>query len=156
MLSINSEGSTPDRYTFSLDSVLPYRICEYQLPTTDTGFVYLIISMKKPTFTYIGQCKQLTKRLSDHNSGNGAFGTSDPSLPPFYIAGFISGFESYERTELERLETRWKNARRDLRDRASVLRVLQLGEKIVVDVNEFNMSCGRRTLLNFTMLVAPS
>lgn len=86
MLSINSEGSSPDRYTFSLDSVLPYRICEYQLPTTDTGFVYLIISMKKPTFTYIGQCKQLTKCLSDHNSGNGAFGTSDPSLPSFYIA----------------------------------------------------------------------
>jgi hypothetical protein len=156
LLSINSEGNAPDRYTFDTDSVLPYRICDYQLPEFDTGYVYLLCSMRVSTYTYIGQCKSIRKRLSAHNSGNGAFGSSDPSLQPFYIAGFISGFESYNRHRLQVLESKWHHKRDQSSDRASVLGLIRIGEKITQDTNQFNLSNGSLSLLTFTVLVTSS
>lgn len=156
LLSINSEGNAPDRYTLDVDSVLPYRISDYQLPTLDTGYVYLCCSMRISTYVYIGQTQRIRKRLVAHNSGNGAFGTKSPLLPPFYIAGFISGFEYYNKDYLLTLETKWRRHRMALVDRADVLCVLRLGEKIVADENQNNLSRGSLTLLTFTSLVAPA
>jgi hypothetical protein len=153
LLSINSDGPAPELRHLNIATDFPFRICDYVLPKARTGYVYCLCSTKNPNYTYIGQCMDLEKRIKQHQSGNGAEGTSDPSLLPFHIAGFISGFEEYDRSFLQQLETRWNNYRLRSDSRPSVMNVVQLGSKIAQDENAINISLRRLTMLNFTQLV---
>jgi hypothetical protein len=62
----------------SFPSVHPYRISDISLPPDPTGFVYMLVSVKDCSRTYVGQMENISKRLYQHNKGWGAVGTADP------------------------------------------------------------------------------
>ena len=47
----------------------PYQIADVVLPQCNTGYVYMLISLRHPNFTYIGTTLCLRNRLQAHNCG---------------------------------------------------------------------------------------
>lgn len=137
MLSVNSEGDAPERYTLPMGEVHPFRLCDAPLPSDNTGFVYMLCSMTDKEFTYVGECENLPIRLSQHNSGNGSFGTSKAD-GPFYVAGYICGMKHCTVSKRMSLEQHWKDDRDNMPYLRTVLNTLELGERIVYNENRFN------------------
>ena len=110
MVSTNvNERNIPvfEYYMFPLD----YKCIP--IPRCNTGFVYFLVSSKDSTKTYIGQTMDLTKRLSQHNSGFGTDFTQQIVLRPWIIYAFITGFEK-NRTLMLSVEHDWKMRRQFL------------------------------------------
>jgi predicted GIY-YIG superfamily endonuclease len=139
MLTINSdEEDTPARYILDIGTVHPFKLCDVSIPSDNTGFVYLLCSTSDANYSYIGQCEQLDKRLDDHNSGNGAFGTSDYTKRPFHVAGFITGLKHYDETMRMSLEHHWQDNRDHMIAHKTVLNILDVGERLVMEKNQRN------------------
>ena len=95
----------------------PFRMCDLELPTDNSGFVYLLISLQDRTTTYIGKTTGLAKRLSSHNSAYGKTKqtSANPLLKPWAYYGVVCGFQGND-SEMKRIESRWgfaRDARRD-------------------------------------------
>ena len=71
----------------------PFRICDVPLPQCNTGFVYMLISIKRKTCTYIGETDCIRRRLNQHNSGYGSSFTERSYLRPFGVMAYICGFD---------------------------------------------------------------
>ncbi len=57
-------GPIRDVHTvISVPSVYPYRISDFSLPSDFTGFVYMLVSVKDCSRTYVGQTENISKRL---------------------------------------------------------------------------------------------
>jgi hypothetical protein len=85
-LSVNGNGG-PIRAVHTVirvPSVYPYRISDFSLPSSDsTGFVYMLVSVKDCSRTYVGQTENISKRLYQHNKGWRAVGTANPQYRPY-------------------------------------------------------------------------
>eukprot|EP00957_Ditylum_brightwellii_P091337 6954403-Ditylum_brightwellii.AAC.1 len=44
-------------------------VCDVQIPTCNSGYVYIVVSTKDQTFTYIGMTTSMRIHLKSHNSG---------------------------------------------------------------------------------------
>ena len=98
--------ATPDRF--------PYQISDIELPQCRSGYVYLISSLRDPTYIYIGKANCLRTRIIQHNSGYGSAGTQPYHLRPFAMMGYICGFGG--NTDLMfSIEEIWKLRRNELR-----------------------------------------
>ena len=75
------------------------------LPPDNTGFVYILISLKG-NVVYIGSCFNILLRLQRHNSGFGALQTAPEALRPWAVLAYISGFQGME-THFRQLENEW-------------------------------------------------
>ena len=75
----------------------PYRICDLPLPQCNTGFVYMLMSIRRKTYTYIGETDNIRQRIKQHNSGHGSQSTEPSFLCPFAVIAYICGFNG-ERT----------------------------------------------------------
>ena len=75
--------------------------------------MYFLVSSKDSTKTYIGQTMDLSKRLSQHNSGFGTDFTRQISLRPWIVYAFMTGFEK-NRTLMLSVEHDWKMRRQHL------------------------------------------
>ncbi len=109
-----SETSVPGTQTsHSQPSVITestiYRPCDAVVG--DTACVYVLVSTRDTNYCYIGQTDNMGLRLSDHNSGNGASGTSHTILMPWAIGAYITGFQS--KRKRESFEALWKVAGRN-------------------------------------------
>ena len=58
----------------------PYRPKDFDIPKDDSGFVYLLLSLKDNISMYIGQTRNISRRLRQHNSGYGALQTASHHL----------------------------------------------------------------------------
>ena len=91
----------------------PFRICDFALPQICSGYVYILILLRHPNYSYIGETICIRTRIQMHNSGNGARGTAPAYLRPFALLAYICGFTS-ERSDLRfYIENKWKE-RRDI------------------------------------------
>jgi predicted GIY-YIG superfamily endonuclease len=68
--------------------------------------VYLLVSTRDTSFSYIGQTDRLGRRLFQHNTGNGARVTSNPALLPWAVMAYVVGFRT--KNEREHFERLWK------------------------------------------------
>ncbi len=91
----------------------PFRICDVVLPQCNTGFVYMLSSIKRPTYSYIGETNCLRDRLKQHNSGYGSLSTEPSYLRPFAVMAFICGFNG-EKNLRRFIEQKWKEKRDSL------------------------------------------
>jgi predicted GIY-YIG superfamily endonuclease len=116
---------------------LPYNVRNTIIPTDSNGFVYLLLSFKDHNTTYIGQTKNLTKRIREHNSGIGSLVTANPSLRPWHIIAFITGFGLSEKQERLAMEQLWQS-RRNWAGKSSLnsLEILHIGRRLVEEKNE--------------------
>ena len=91
----------------------PFRICDTLIPNCNTGFVYFIVSVTDPSFSYIGQSLCLKTRLQRHNSGSGSLATSPARLRPFALYAYICGFDCNKNLMLT-VESSWQSKRNTL------------------------------------------
>jgi predicted GIY-YIG superfamily endonuclease len=91
----------------------PFRISDMRLPETDQGIVYMLNSLKRRSFTYIGKTKHPRSRLQNHNSGFGSSSTEPTHLRPFAVMAYITGFGGNDHLMLA-AEQKWKRCRDDL------------------------------------------
>ena len=75
---INEELGMNERVLYQ--SSFPYRLRDVYLPQDNTGFVYMLISVRSIDFVYIGKTKNLIERLRVHNSGCGSSSTEPAHL----------------------------------------------------------------------------
>ena len=123
------------------------------LPSDDTGFVYLLCSENNLDFTYIGQTQNIRQRFREHQSGNGAFGTSRRKDQPFFLAGYISGLTGYNESDRCHLERRWRTLRNNL-PIDSVANIMDCGSRIVDDINASAHDMGSEVRATFHRLAS--
>ena len=105
-LTINTIESDTNNNTSTVDfpENHPYELQFIVLPSDSTGYIYILISKNNEDFTYIGETENLRQRFRQHQSGHGAFGTSNPSDKPFYVAVYITGLAHFDTSQRMRLE----------------------------------------------------
>ena len=123
------------------------------LPSDDTGFVYLLCSENNLDFTYIGQTQNIRQRFREHQSGNGAFGTSRRKDQPFFLAGYISGLTGYDDADRCQVERRWRNLRNRLPIN-SVANIMDCGERIADEINAVAHDGGSEVRATFHRLAS--
>ena len=108
----------------------PFRLSDMRAPDCNTGCVYMLVSMKVPTYSYIGETKNIHACLNAHNSGNGANSTLPESLRPYALFAYVCGFED-NKTLRQNFEKTWK-IRRD-EERMRVLTSLKICSLIILN-----------------------
>ena len=116
----------------------PFRTCDIPLPSDDTGFVYMIVSVRDVTRTYVGETKNIDTRFKQHNSGYGAVGTADPMYRPYCMAGYICGMSHVTPSGRMALERRWKQCieANSIRGDNDIMSRLQQGKRVAQEYNE--------------------
>ena len=108
----NNNENQPQRQRQLSQLHYPFRICDLPLPQCNTGFVYFLVSIRRQTYSYIGETNCIRERLKQHNSGYGSSSTEPSYLRPFAVIAYICGFNG-ERTLRRHIEQKWKE-RRDI------------------------------------------
>ena len=135
-LTINTIESDTNDNTSTVDfpENYPYELCFAVLPSDSTGYIYILISKNNEDFTYIGETENLRQRFRQHQSGHGAFGTSNPADKPFYVAAYITGLAHFDSSQRMSVKRDWQIHRNNLNDNC-VSNIVNCGERIVSDVN---------------------
>lgn len=87
LTTINSDTSVGPgqiRRVFTPSS-FPYRIKDSALTHCNTGYLYMLMSIKDMNFTYIGKTKCNRNMIQKHNSGVGTVNTESLHLRPYAI-----------------------------------------------------------------------
>ena len=93
---------------FDLAKTSPFKPRKVEVPNGDVGFVYLLVSTKDVSVSYVGETSNIKLRLREHNSGDGSFLTNKKHLRPWGVLCFATDFsddESNNRIERKRLES---------------------------------------------------
>ena len=103
--------SKKNRDPFTIDLTLhPYRPVDVELPSDDSGYAYMLISLRDQSTAYFGQTKNLRRRLKEHNSGFGSKQTTSSSLRPWALMAFVCGFGGCRHAH-QHFETLWRKER---------------------------------------------
>ena len=97
----------------------PFPIAHADIPAASSGFCYLLRSLKFPHLFYIGRCKNLRRRLREHNSGLGAPFTRPVLRRPWAVVAFVHGFHAA--TSLESFQADWQKSMKQRNRDQSVL-----------------------------------
>ena len=89
------------------------RATDAEIPCDDSGYAYILLSVRDRDTTYIGQTQNLTKRLDQHNRGIGAKQTRPEYLRPWSLLAYVTGFNGHRQAHRE-FETAWEQARQKL------------------------------------------
>jgi predicted GIY-YIG superfamily endonuclease len=76
----------------------PYSFKSIPIPKNAAGYVYILVSCRDKTTTYVGRTMDLVKRLHQHNSGHGSKHTLPEERRPFALIGYVTGFEGSVKT----------------------------------------------------------
>ena len=87
--------------------------CDVSLQQCDTGYVYILMSIKDQNFTYIGKTNNIRTRIRQHNSGIGSISTEPLHLRPYALFAYICGFDS-NNDLMFYVERIWKEKRNQL------------------------------------------
>ena len=118
VLSVVNKTSDDDiqNTTFHQRQSYPFRICDMPLPDCNTGFVYMVVSLRNNYFIHINHHKSLVNAISKHNSGtvDTFLENTLASLCPYGIAAYICGFDCNV-TLQKHAQMSWQNAVDNLR-----------------------------------------
>jgi len=117
----------------------PFRFCDMPLPTCNTGFVYMLVSLRDNTRSYIGQTMNIITRLNQHNSGNGSEFTTELSLRPWALFAYVCGFDGDMTTRMY-FERRWQIRRAEERYRGMICmkQIARLASGIIQHNRDYN------------------
>lgn len=105
---INNSQYDANDTVINYSEFYPFRICDSNVPTDTTGFIYCLVSMRHTDKIYFGETKCLAQILAQHNSGNGAQGTVNARYIPWGVAAYICGLSHMTTIERMSLERDWK------------------------------------------------
>ena len=108
-----------DPYMYS-----PFSMCHYSIQNTAGSWCYHLLSLGDPTksTSYIGETGNLAHRIIQHNQGQGSSATREINLIPWALLGYVTSFQTDQRSLRQKFENDWK-AHRDARAR-------QLGRRL--------------------------
>jgi hypothetical protein len=137
-------GTAPSTGGDVLDilEVYPYRISDISLPDDDSGLVYFLVLVKDCGRTYVGQTKNISRHLKEHNKGWGAMGTVEPQYRPYIVAAYICGMPHIDKRGCKCLEQRWKKFILESKSRGEidVFTWVLLGEHVVESYNAYQVN----------------
>jgi len=118
----------------------PYQIRDMSLPQCNTGYIYMLISIKDTSFSYIGKTYSIRRRIQQHNSGVGSVSTEPLHLRPYALFAYICRFES-KKDILFYMDQVWKEHRDQLRRNEvnDIKAWARCGAEIIEEVNEENV-----------------
>jgi hypothetical protein len=64
LITINQFGPVPQLLSTDYHCDYPFRVKDMLIPTDTIGYVYIVISKTNTNFTYIGETKDISQRLS--------------------------------------------------------------------------------------------
>ena len=97
------EQNAPEiNFTFS-----PLRSADAELPFDDSGYAYILFSVRRRQTTYIVQTKNLLKKLQQHNLGTGAKQTQPEYLRPWSLLAYVAGFNKNSQEHIS-FESEWQ------------------------------------------------
>lgn len=118
-LSVTARGTGGDNsqsMCINMVEHFPMRVCDYSLPLSNTGYVYMLLSSVCHTEVYIGQTgRNIAVRLAEHNSGKGAVQTAVRAFMPWGVAAYIDKLSHMSESERLSLEHEWKMENHQLR-----------------------------------------
>ena len=91
IITINNNRNSLRLIRVMSQNDFPFRICDISLPTSRTGFVYFLISVRDRSFIYIGETICIVQQLRDHNAGYGSSSTTPAHKRPYGVMGYICG-----------------------------------------------------------------
>ena len=101
---VNTASNQPST-SLNLANLSPFTPRKIELPPGEVGFVYLLVSTKDATSTYVGQTSDLRRRLREHNSGSGSYLTNQIHLRPWGVLCFATGFSDLtDKNRSERID----------------------------------------------------
>lgn len=142
-LSTNADGVEDPRAQpdfIPVPEVFPFRMCDVQLPHSNCGYVYLLISVSHPAFTYVGQTDSINRRLVEHNSGHGSEATAPTMYLPYHIAAYMITPNLSQSARMS-LEARWQRLN-DLAHRQGNTSVSNLVDNGRVIMEQHNATVG--------------
>ena len=89
-VTANESIARVSRSVVDMADTFPWRISDQWIPTANSGFVYLLISMPQPEQMYVGTRENLAVRMTQHNRGYDAEGTACPDYLPWAVAAYMS------------------------------------------------------------------
>jgi len=137
-LSFTGEGVRNEpSHTIDVADKFPYRVCDIQFPNTNSGFVYLLVSTRSPSHTYVGTTANMKVRLDSHNSGRGSFGTNVPHLMPWFVASYMTGMIHMTADQRKHVEWKWQqlNLESQRQGRGNLEQYMENGRYLVTEEN---------------------
>lgn len=106
-----------------------------QLPVEPTGVVYMLVSTRFPRYAYVGETNNITRRLGEHNRGQGARLTADAHLRPWRVYVLICNFpglaDSHENIRARKsFEAEWHRRINALPHRADTRAIHIVGSEL--------------------------
>ena len=137
-ITINNNNHDPNQAIIDYPEVYPFRICDSNIPTDTTGYVYCLVSMRHTDKIYIGETKCLAQRLQQHNTSHGSHDTSNVRYIPWGVASYICGLSHMTAVERMSIERDWKLLVEDMRmhGQNSTFSWLNTGSRIVNAYNQ--------------------
>ncbi len=107
-----TETELPNRI---VDQTLhPFCPADVEIPSDISGFCYILISLQDMTSTYIGETRNLIRRLREHNSGLGSKQTASQFKRPWALLAYVVGFDSDDISR-QNFEREWEVLRDNVR-----------------------------------------
>ncbi len=140
-MSVGETASSTSGDVLDILEVYPYRISDISLPDNHSGFVYFLVSVKDCGRTYVGQTKNISQCLKEHNKGWGAMGTAEPKYRPYAVAGYVCRMPHIDKKGCKSLEHRWKKfiLESKLRGEIDIFTWVLLGERVVESYNAYQV-----------------
>lgn len=102
----SSESSTVKLINYA--EMYPYRVCDVDIPHSNSGFVYMLSSTHVNKKFYVGQTENLVVRINDHNMGRGAKPTKIKAYQPWSPVSFMCNMSHLSKPQRELLERDWQ------------------------------------------------
>ena len=125
----------------------PFRICDSPLPQCNTGFVYMLTSIKRPSYAYVGETECLRRNLKEHNSGYNSCSTEPSYLRPFAVMAYICGFDG-KKTLHQHIKQKWEDRRNELFNNGvnDIREWSRCGNDVIQNTNEASFNIERQDL----------
>ena len=114
VITVNQNDQDSDVSRILNTETYPHLIRDIVLPQCNTGYVYMLVSLRIKDFIYIGTTNCIRSRLKAHNCGHGSTSTEPTYLRPYALFAYICGFGGGRKDLRYHIEKTWKEKRDEL------------------------------------------
>jgi predicted GIY-YIG superfamily endonuclease len=90
------------------EDILLQRVADPILPCSNSGYVYLIVSIPNPEQTYLGTTENISVRINQHNQRCKSHLTTSPVFLPWAVVCYMSKMDGISHEERMDLEGQWQ------------------------------------------------
>lgn len=107
IITVKNEKEKDQNQNSLTQKNFPYRPKDFTLPACNTGYVYMIVSIKDKWYHDIHTTSTLRTSINNHNKGTFTSETQPSSKRPYVLLAFICGFERNIEM-MKQIRQKWK------------------------------------------------